>query len=191
MKLWCSFKEDIEKAHLSFNTTTHFNDGRTDEIREDIFTSSMDTVQNDTLQSAPRKGKAVITSTTLLIGGVPEVSVTCFHCIAFDLIEFIQANYTVIVQVTATQGVVFHLWSQFEMLYNLEELYIKPPYLNWSMSWTHSLPNGSGDCSIKEDTCFPSVLPQISSGPSTFSPAGVLGAAYRRDQALDHRLDGV
>ena len=78
----------------------------------------MDIVQNNTLQSTLRKGEAVITSTTLLIGGwVPEVSVTCFHCIAFDLIEFIQANDTVIVQVTATQGVGFHLWSQFEMLY--------------------------------------------------------------------------
>ena len=40
-----------------------------------------------------------------------------FHCIAFDLIEFIQANYTITVQITATQVVVFHLWSQFEMLY--------------------------------------------------------------------------
>ena len=75
VKLWGGFKEDIDKAHISFNITTVFNDGRVGEMRgEDNFTSWVDIVQNDTLQSSPKKGKAVITSTTVLFREwVPEV----------------------------------------------------------------------------------------------------------------------
>ncbi|CAD6565719.1 MAG: hypothetical protein ASARMPREDX12_006737 [Alectoria sarmentosa] len=99
VKIWGTFGQNLTAAHLSFNITTHFDDGRKGHVRgEDDFMHWADVIQNDTLQSEPTKGKAVITSTTILLGGwIPE------------------ANYTVKVGVTADQGTVLDLWTQFEM----------------------------------------------------------------------------
>ena len=42
---------------------------------EDEFCKWMDVVQNDTVQCPPKKGKATLSSTVLLLGGwTPEVS---------------------------------------------------------------------------------------------------------------------
>ena len=65
----------LTNPHISFNITTHFNDGRIGQMPgEDDFCKWMDVVQNDTLRCPPKEGKATLSSTALLLGGwVPEV----------------------------------------------------------------------------------------------------------------------
>lgn len=76
VKIWGTFTSNLTNLHISFNVTTHFNDGRIGQMPgEDDFCKWMDVVQNDTSQCPPKAGKATLSSTALLLGGwVPEVS---------------------------------------------------------------------------------------------------------------------
>ena len=57
------FKTNLSNStHLSFNITTHFDDGRTGGLcGEDDLRGWVDVVQNDTEQYPPREGNATVT----------------------------------------------------------------------------------------------------------------------------------
>ena len=70
-----TFTRALNNPHLSFNVTTHFDDGREGEMPgEDEFCSWIDLVQNGTRQCPPTEGPAVMQGKVLLLDGwVPEV----------------------------------------------------------------------------------------------------------------------
>ncbi|MCJ1404372.1 hypothetical protein MMC11_007597 [Xylographa trunciseda] len=88
-----------DSAHISFNVTNHFDDGRTGGLSgEDDLCNWENIVQNSTKQCPPREGNATVTWTVLLLGGwLPE------------------ARYEVQVKVTDGDETVVDLWTDFEM----------------------------------------------------------------------------
>lgn len=85
---------------------------------EDAFKGWADVGQDGVRQEVPRKGKATVEAATLVLGGwVPEVSGFCssgsFSAAVADYGD--KANYTVDVRVTADEGLVWDLWTRFEM----------------------------------------------------------------------------
>lgn len=71
-----TFTKDIPSAHLSFNVTTHFDDGREGLVPgEDNLCNWAEVMQNDTKHCPPLKGDARLRWETILLGGwIPEVS---------------------------------------------------------------------------------------------------------------------
>ena len=85
---------------------------------EDDFCKWMDVVQNGKEECPPMKGKAILSSTILLVGGwTPEVGrPVCFQIECENGFScFPQANYTIDVRVTSDLGPVFHICAAFEM----------------------------------------------------------------------------
>ena len=97
-----AFKANLsDSAHISFNVTTYFDDGRNGEMRgEDGLCNGVDIVQNGTKQCPPLTGNATVTWTAILVAEwIPE------------------ANYSVLAKVTDGNETVVDLRTDFEMKY--------------------------------------------------------------------------
>ncbi|KAL8911217.1 MAG: hypothetical protein Q9171_003564 [Xanthocarpia ochracea] len=95
-----SSTKEVTNATISFNVTTHFNDGRVGEIPGiDDFYRWVNVFQNDTRTYHLQPGAALMNQSFLLLGGWAPV-----------------ANYSAVINVTSDEGTWFRLCANWEML---------------------------------------------------------------------------
>ncbi|KAL8922099.1 MAG: hypothetical protein Q9208_005409 [Pyrenodesmia sp. 3 TL-2023] len=95
-----SLTKKVTNATITWNITTHSNDGRVGQIPGvDDFYRWVHAYQNDTRTDHLQPGPAVMNQSFLLLGGWVPV-----------------ANYTAVVNVTSDEGTWFRLCADWEML---------------------------------------------------------------------------